>query len=158
AFEAALAEHADPACFAPVLLTDGPLEPERIGLELLEMLESRVWGQGFPEPLFSDCFVVERQSVVGSKHLRLALRNQGSAGGARGVGTRRLDAIMFGRTEPLPSPVTLAYRLMRDDWQGRSGVQLVIQAVAAAPIDTTESRSLSAAGLASQAALGARRL
>ena len=152
AFEAALAEHADPACFAPVLWTDGALEPERIGLELLESLESRVWGQGFPEPLFSDCFVVERQTVVGSKHLRLTLRSQALSGagqrgaGQRGVdqpgqhprggGPRRLDAIMFGRIVPLPSPAMLAYRLMRDDWQGRSGVQLVIQAIAPVPDHT----------------------
>ncbi len=167
AFEAALAEHADPACFAPVLLTDGALEPERIGLELLEALESRVWGQGFPEPLFSDCFVVDRQTVVGSKHLRLALRCLAPAqpgmrgttarGGLRSGGTRRLDAIMFGRTEPLPSPVMLAYRLMRDDWQGRSGVQLVIQAVAPAPIDTAASMARGPAGLTPPAFV-ARRL
>src|SRR5690606_20880580 len=45
AFEAALAELADPACFARVLSTDGGLDPDSIDLELLETLESQVWGQ-----------------------------------------------------------------------------------------------------------------
>jgi single-stranded-DNA-specific exonuclease len=122
AFERALAEHADPACFTQVLMTDGALAAERIDLELLEILESQVWGQGFPEPLFSDRFTVERQNVVADKHLKLALRS----------GARRLDAIMFGRTEPLPAQALLAYRLVRDDWQGRARVQLVIEAAQAA--------------------------
>jgi single-stranded-DNA-specific exonuclease len=123
AFEAALAALADPACFARVLSTDGGLDPQDIDLELLETLEAQVWGQGFPEPLFSDRFVVERQAIVGERHLKLALR----------LGARRLDAIAFGRTEPVPAQALLAYRLLRDDWQGRARVQLVIEAVAPAP-------------------------
>jgi len=122
AFDEALAELADPACFARVLATDGGLEPGRIGLDLLEEIEAQVWGQGFPEPLFSDRFVVERQTIVGERHLKLALRH----------GAQRLDAIAFGRTEPVPSHALLAYRLLRDDWQGRARVQLVIEAVAPA--------------------------
>ncbi|MFA7665051.1 MAG: DHHA1 domain-containing protein, partial [Burkholderiaceae bacterium] len=120
AFEAALAELADPASFTRVLATDGSLSTEEIGLELLEQIESQVWGQGFPEPLFADHFAVERQTVVGERHLKLALR----------LGTHRLDAIAFGRTDPLPAQAQLAYRLLRDDWQGRARVQLVIEASA----------------------------
>ena len=124
AFEAALSELADPGCFARVLATDGSLAEDAIELGLLEQLESMVWGQGFPEPVFADDFVVERQSVVGERHLKLALR----------LGDRRLDAIAFGRVEPLPREARIAYRLLRDNWQGRARVQLVVEAVAdAAP-------------------------
>jgi single-stranded-DNA-specific exonuclease len=118
AFDAALAELADPACFAPVLWTDGPLDPSTIDLGLLEAIEAQVWGQGFPEPLFSDRFIVERQTIVGTGHLRLVLRR----------GQHRLEAIMFGRSEPVPAQSLLAYRLQRNDWQGRAQVQLVIEA------------------------------
>ena len=31
------------------------------------------WGQGFPEPLFDNQFVVVRQRIVGDKHLKLVL-------------------------------------------------------------------------------------
>lgn len=120
AFEAALSELADPGSFARVLATDGSLAGHAIELGLLEQLESMVWGQGFPEPVFADRFLVERQSVVGERHLKLALR----------MGDRRHDAIAFGRVEPLPREATLAYRLLRDDWQGRARVQLVVEAVA----------------------------
>jgi single-stranded-DNA-specific exonuclease len=122
AFEAALGELADPACFTPVLATDGSLADEAIELDLLAQIEAQVWGQGFPEPVFADHFSVERQSVVGERHLKLALR----------LGARRFDAIAFGRTDPVPTQALIAYRLLRDDWQGRARIQLVVEAVEAA--------------------------
>jgi single-stranded-DNA-specific exonuclease len=122
AFEAALATLADPACFARVLATDGGLAAEDIDLELLDALESRIWGQGFPEPLFSNRFTVEAQRIVGERHLKLALR----------LDKQRFDAIAFGRTATLPGEALIAYRLLRDDWQGRARIQLVVEA--ASPI------------------------
>ena len=50
------------------------------------MLDSEIWGQGFPQPLFCDNFAVEAQKVVGEKHLRLRLAKDG----------RRYEAMRFG--------------------------------------------------------------
>ena len=57
---------------------------------------------------------------MAGRHLKVELR---AAAGAR------FDAIAFGRIEPLPSPARIAYRLMRDDYQGLASVRLVIEAV-----------------------------
>ena len=40
------------------------------------------------------------------------------------------EAIWFGRTEPLPERVRLAFRIASDSFQGQERVQLVVQAVA----------------------------
>lgn len=122
AFEAALKELADPGAFERQILTDGPLADEsELGLALADVLESRVWGQGFPEPLFCDEFVVLRQATVGSGHLRLTLK----------LGARPMDAIFFGRGEPLPQVARLVYKVVRDEWQGRASLKLHVEALAA---------------------------
>ena len=118
ALDAAVAELADPACFELELLTDGPLPDDAFGLDAVEQIEAQVWGQGFPEPVFSDEFEVKSQRLLKDRHLKLALRRGG----------RTLSAIWFDRREPLPGRCRLAYRLQRDDWTGGGAVQLLIVA------------------------------
>ena len=49
----------------------------------------------------------------------------------RHAGTLR-DAIWFGRVEPLPARVTLAYRLSLDEYNGRQRVQMIVEAAQSA--------------------------
>lgn len=123
AFEHAVAELADPSCFAPMLETDGPLAVEELNVGTVAELEHEVWGQGFPAPLFADRFTVLGQRLVKDRHLKLDLR----------LGTRRIPAIAFGRTEPVGPEATLAYELQRDTWQGVDGVSLVVRHLEPAP-------------------------
>lgn len=118
-FEQAVDFFADPDCFTASLMTDGPLEHAQIDPQLVATLDGEVWGQGFPAPLFSDEFAVSRQSIVGERHLKVLLL---------GSGGQRLEAIAFGRTEPLPSRALLAYRLARDEYRGVASARLVIEA------------------------------
>ncbi|MFM1991517.1 MAG: Single-stranded-DNA-specific exonuclease recJ [Pseudomonadota bacterium] len=115
AFEQAVHELADPSCFAPVLETDGPLSPQELTIGTVTEIEHEVWGQGFPPPLFADRFEVVGQRLVKDRHLKLDLR----------LGTRRLSAIAFGRTEPVDPQVVMAYQLQRDGWQGADGISLL---------------------------------
>ncbi len=123
AFEDAVRELADPACFAQVVETDGALAPEELSVATLAEIEHEVWGQGFPAPLFADRFAVLSQRLVKDRHLKLELR----------LGTRRISAIAFGRTEPVGDEALIAYRLQRDDWRGEAGVSLVVAHVAPPP-------------------------
>jgi len=118
--ERAVGEFADPSCFSASLPTDGPLAAGEIDLPLVDAIEAEVWGQGFAPPLFCGVFAVARQSIVAGRHLRAQLRT-GAA--------RPLDAIAFGRGEPLPAAARIAYRLMRDEYQGLASVRLVGEAV-----------------------------
>jgi len=119
ALEAAVAETADPSCFAPEVLTDGPLAAEDVDLDLVGHLDAAVWGQGFPPPLFCDQADVLAQRLIKDRHLKLDLR----------VGGARRSAILFGRTDPLPARPTITYRLMRNDYGGRSSVEIVVESV-----------------------------
>jgi len=43
------------------------------------------------------------------------------------LGSRRVAAIAFGRTDPIPPEATLAYELQRDAWQGPDGISLLVR-------------------------------
>jgi single-stranded-DNA-specific exonuclease len=121
-FEAALQQVAhewlDPATLTRSLATDGPLDKQHRRIDVADALEQQVWGQGFPPPAFSEELEVLSQRLVADKHLALKLRHQGDP----------VDAMWFGRTEPLPARVTLAFRLDADEWQGQRRLRFRIEA------------------------------
>ncbi len=123
AFESVAREIAGAELFRRTIETDGPLESAYVSLETVRMLDEPVWGQGFPQPLFADEFVVESQRLVGEKHLKLRLARDG----------RAVNAIHFRREAPLPPRVRAAYRLAADEWNGAQAVQLVVEHAEPAP-------------------------
>jgi len=104
-----------------VVETDGALEAAYHSLAVAQMLESQIWGQGFPQPLFCDTFAVESQRVVGERHLKLRLLKDG----------RRLEAMRFNALDPLPSQVRAAYRIAVNEFNGLKSVQLTLEHVEA---------------------------
>ena len=110
-------EGLDAATLARRLHTDGPLLPEYRRPELVDTLHHEVWGQGFAPPLFSEEIEVLSQRLIGEKHLALKLRHHGQP----------VDGIWFGRTEPLPPRVLLAFRLEVDEWQGARRVRFLVE-------------------------------
>ena len=121
-FEQGLSEVAqewlDAATLSRRTETDGPLKPEYRRTELVDLLQAEVWGQGFAAPTFSEELEVLQQRLVGEKHLSLKLKHQGQP----------VDGIWFGRTEPLPARVKLAFRLDADAWNGVRRVRFLIEA------------------------------
>jgi len=120
-FEAALNQVAlewlDASTLTRRLETDGPLEPQYLRVDLVDMLQQAVWGQGFAAPTFCEEVDVLSQRLVGEKHLQLKLRHQGQP----------VDGIWFGRTEPLPARVKLAFRLDADAWNGVRRVRFLVE-------------------------------
>ena len=111
-------EWLDAATLTRRLETDGPLKPEFRRVELVDVLHSQVWGQGFAAPTFSEEVEVVSQRLVGEKHLALKLKHQGQP----------VDGIWFGHTEPLPARVKLAFRLDADAWNGVRRVRFLVEA------------------------------
>jgi single-stranded-DNA-specific exonuclease len=110
----------DASLLARQLPTDGPLPAECFTPEAVAQLDEAVWGPGFEAPVFSDEVEVITQRLVGTRHLKLSLRMQGTV----------RDGIWFGRSEPLPARAQLAYRLSLDEFQGRQRVQMVVEGMA----------------------------
>lgn len=117
AFEDATRGSCDQSLFERTIATDGPLAASELVLSLIEAIDSHVWGQGFPPPLFDNEFVVLEQRLIKNRHLKLSLDLDG----------RRFDAIWFQRTEQLPRSVRLAYRPMLEEYMGTRRLQLVIE-------------------------------
>jgi single-stranded-DNA-specific exonuclease len=116
-FEAVASELLSPAELARAVETDGSLEPAYLDLGLAQLLDTQVWGQGFPQPMFCDEFEVLGQRVVGEKHLKLKLARAG----------RTVEAMRFNALDPLPSSVRAAYRLSVNEFNGTQNLQLIIE-------------------------------
>ena len=123
-FEQTLAEVAsewlDAATLTRRLATDGALTPDYRRADIAEMLTQGIWGQGFAAPVFSEPLELVSQRIVGEKHLALKIRHHGQV----------VDAIWFGRVEPVPARPHLAYRLEADEWQGQRRVRFVVEGMA----------------------------
>ncbi|MGQ0510613.1 MAG: single-stranded-DNA-specific exonuclease RecJ [Betaproteobacteria bacterium] len=100
-----------------VVETDGELEPAYHSLEVAQLLEAQIWGQGFPQPLFCATFAVESQRVVGERHLKLRLVKDG----------RKLEAMRFNSPAFLPASVRAAYRIGVNEFNGMKTVQLTVE-------------------------------
>lgn len=100
-----------------VVETDGVLDAMHFSLEVARLLDAGIWGQGFPQPLFCDTFIVENQRVVGERHLKLRLVKGG----------RRIEAMRYGALDPLPPQVRAAYRLSVNEFNGLKNIQLNVE-------------------------------
>ena len=117
AFEDVARERLTPALLRRTLETDGTLGPGELTFDFANVLRERVWGQGFPAPVFDDRFVVRGQRLVGGRHMQLSLERSGE----------QFDGIAFAQSEPLPPRVHAAYRLDIHEWNGLQSLQLVIE-------------------------------
>ena len=117
AFEAVGREWLSPADLEHVLETDGPLDADCFSLDFIQLLDTHVWGQGFPPPVFCDEFRVLNQRVLKEKHLKLMLQKDG----------RQFDAIWFNHADGLPDRARVAYRLDANEFNGRTSVQLLVE-------------------------------
>jgi single-stranded-DNA-specific exonuclease len=111
-----------PADLTRTLETDGGLESAYFSIATAQMLESEIWGQGFPAPVFQDEFVVENQRILKEKHLKMRLRK----------GQTRLDAILFNSNETVGDKVRAAYRLSINDYNGVQTPQLMVEHIESA--------------------------
>lgn len=100
-----------------IIETDGSLDDDCFTLDFIGLLDTQVWGHGFPPPLFCDEFTITNQRVLKEKHLRLQLERNG----------HHYTAIQFGNNTLLPRRARLAYRLDANEFNGRTSVQLIVE-------------------------------
>lgn len=123
-FGALVTEWLDPALLQGEVVSDGPLAPADMTLEVAEMLrDAGPWGQMFPEPLFDGHFRLLQQRIVGERHLKVMVEPVG--------GGPLLDGIAFNvDTTIWPDngvrEVSLAYKLDVNEFRGNRSVQLII--------------------------------
>jgi single-stranded-DNA-specific exonuclease len=116
-FERAVDELLPASARLRVVETDGALDAMFFSLDVARLLDAGIWGQGFPQPVFCDTFLVENQRVVGERHLKLWLVKGG----------RRIEAMRFGALDQLPPQVRAAYRLSVNEFNGLKNIQLNVE-------------------------------
>jgi single-stranded-DNA-specific exonuclease len=107
------------------ILSDGELSDDEMSMDVAQVLrEAGPWGQHFPEPLFDGVFDVVQRGVVGERHVKLGLRQQGR---------KRVEAIGFqfapDGTVPEWERIRAAYRLDINEYRGTRALQLVLEHV-----------------------------
>ena len=100
---------------------DGCLDADEFNLNLARTLESQIWGQGFPEPMFVGQFDIKEAKVLSEKHLKLKLQPKGCG--------HIYDAIWFKNTTVPTSDSTLAFKLSENVFRGNSSLQLKIESL-----------------------------
>lgn len=117
AFESVVSALLTPADLERVIETDGDIPAPEVGLELAYALEDAVWGQGFATPAFRGDFAVAAQRVVGERHLKLTLEQDG----------RNFDAMLFFHADPLPPRIEAVYQLGVNEYNGQQTAQLTLR-------------------------------
>lgn len=116
-FEQAVLAMSEPEVFIKQIATDGELVPADMTVENIDAMNAQVWGQGFAPPLFEGVFEIVEQRILKDAHLKLTLRNpQGT-----------YSAIWFFHAQEMDSPIRCAYQMQRNDWNGKTSVQLLVE-------------------------------
>ena len=116
-FEQAVLAMSEPEVFTKQIVTDGEPQQDDLTIANVNAINQQVWGQGFPAPLFEGQFTVLEQRILKDTHLKLKLQN------AHGI----FNAIWFFHAEELPRQIHCAYQLQRNDWNGNTELQFLIE-------------------------------
>ena len=105
-----------------IVMTDGELDGPHLNLQTADALRNAgPWGSGFPEPLFDGEFRLEKQKIVGERHLKFRAIEPRSG--------LAIEAIAFNvDLDSWPSTcdrARLAYRLDVNEYRGNRTAQLV---------------------------------
>lgn len=117
-FEAVAREMLTPADLNQVLETDGALDVDEMTLDIVTAIKEHVWGQGFPEPVFSDEFeVVNVSPIADGKHIRMTLRKEGVTFEA--VKFRHMDGLPRGR-------VKIVFKMDSNTYRDNTRLQILV--------------------------------
>ncbi len=126
AFEAVARELLTEVDLQAILETDGQLDVNDMSLQTAWILAAGVWGQGFPQPIYSDTFKVINQRILGEKHSKLILEKE----------NKRFDAIYFNHADSLPENISAAYALDANEYKGLQMLQLQIKYIQSTPVSS----------------------
>jgi len=117
---------------------DGPLQAAEMTLDMAKAIEQAgPWGQGFPEPLFENDFVVTSSKAIKNGHWKLQLHLEDVMGGKTSLSVNAVHFLNGREVAQEPPPVGFRvraqYRLQVNRWNGQEGLQLMLEQVLPAP-------------------------
>jgi len=85
--------------------------------ETIRAINSQIWGQGFPPPIFFGFFDVVKQEIVANKHNKCVLKNEND----------KYDAIFFNFSDKLADRIGAIYSVELNEFNQKSSIQLIIK-------------------------------
>lgn len=125
AFNDAIAELGEENCLQKSITTDGTLSSDEMTLEVIDLISSEIWGQGFPAPTFRDNFSVIEQKILKEQHSRFILEKGG----------KKITALYWNSTDLFEGRVSVVYRLAKNDFRGQVSLQLMIDDIQRVPVN-----------------------
>lgn len=117
-FEAVCQSLLSPEDLDAHLDSDGELESVDVTMANAQNIRNRVWGHGFPAPIFDGIFEVQEQKLLQEKHLKLILKsNNGWVA----------SGIYFDQPKLLPIVTHLVFRMEINNWRGNTSLQMIVE-------------------------------
>ena len=95
---------------------DKAIPDKYMTIETIRTINSQIWGQGFPTPIFFGIFDVVRQEQIAKKHKKCVLKNI----------NREYEAIFFNFEGKLADRIEIIYTLEINEFRNKSSIQLII--------------------------------
>jgi len=99
------------------IFVDAELDIKEHCIELAELVQTQVWGQGFQSPLFGNYFQILDQKILKDQHLKLKVKLE----------NKTFDAIWFFHNEYITQYAYIVYELNINIWQNQKNLQLMIK-------------------------------
>jgi len=96
---------------------DKSIPKKYLNYETIRTINSQVWGQGFPIPVFFGIFDVVRQEIVAAKHNKCVLKNEDD----------NYDAIFFNFSGELADRIEVVYSIELNEFKQKSNIQFIIK-------------------------------
>lgn len=119
-FEEAVKYFANGIIYKNTKVVDLDLFADEINLDLAQEIKKEIWGQGFPQPLFSGVFEIKQQQILKEQHSKFILEKDGYS----------FEAIWFFYNELIQQDkIELVYSLSINEFRNNVNVQLLIDGV-----------------------------
>lgn len=115
-FELIAEKYLSPNDLKIIIENDKAIPKEYMNIETIKEINSQIWGQGFPAPVFFGVFDVISQEIIAKKHNKSILENING----------QYEAIFFNFSNELADRIEIIYTLEINEFNNKSLIQLII--------------------------------
>ena len=99
-----------------IIEVDKEIPSNYFNYETAKVINSQIWGQGFPAPIFFGTFDVLDQKVIAEKHTKCILYNK-----------NKYNAIFFNSIQALPDRMSISYSVDANEFNNKKSLQIIIK-------------------------------
>ena len=99
-----------------IIEVDKEIPSNYFNYETAKVINTQIWGQGFPAPIFFGTFDVLDQKVIAEKHTKCILYNK-----------NKYNAIFFNSIQTLPDRMSISYSVDANEFNNKKSLQIIIK-------------------------------